>query len=126
MAKILLIDDSKEFREQMGKNIEEAGHEVILADCGEDGLAKAKENTDVDLILTDYVMPDFDGLELTKQINQIEALSKTPILMVTEASHGVSKDVAKKAGLISYVSKSSHNDHFVDLINKILVKTKSA
>lgn len=66
-AKILLVDDNKEFREQFAAQLEEIGFRVIEAADGGEALEKLSRDH-IDSVVTDWRMPDIDGLELAKRL----------------------------------------------------------
>ncbi len=66
---ILLVDDNDDFRETIRALLVELGYQVIAAENGESGLARAKEiDYAFDLVLTDVVMPGIGGRELVDRI----------------------------------------------------------
>jgi len=71
MAKILLVDDDQNLREVVAYILGEAGHEVVLAGGGEEGLQRFTANRP-DLVLTDVRMPGLDGIELLRRIRAAE------------------------------------------------------
>ena len=71
MAKILLIDDEKQVRSMLKIALEEAGHEVYEACSGKEAL-KSYRSHPTDLIITDILMPDMDGLEAIMQFKQAD------------------------------------------------------
>ena len=92
---ILLVDDNKVSREAFGKILRLYGHEVLEASDATDALnILTKEN--VELIITDFVMPEINGVQLVERIRKDRP--KTPILMMSgyltsEVAPMVSKDV---------------------------------
>ena len=66
MARILLTEDDAALRAFLGRALERAGHELLIA---EDGLAALPiiEAEQLDLLLTDIVMPGIDGIELAQR-----------------------------------------------------------
>lgn len=64
MADILIIDDEASSRSRFCQILVEAGHRVAEAPSAKKGLALLRERP-VDLVLTEILMPDMDGLELT-------------------------------------------------------------
>lgn len=62
MARILIIDDEKLVRATLLQTLEKAGHEVIEAANGKDGIALYEE-TGADLVITDIIMPEKEGIE---------------------------------------------------------------
>jgi sigma-B regulation protein RsbU (phosphoserine phosphatase) len=62
-AKILVVEDSRQIRTILAKRLGVAGHAVELAEDGRQGLDAAKRLRP-DLILTDWMMPEMDGVEM--------------------------------------------------------------
>ena len=62
MARILLIDDDAEFCVFLQEVLEHAGYEVVVAHNGREGVA-CYEATSIDLVITDVLMPEQEGLE---------------------------------------------------------------
>jgi CheY-like chemotaxis protein len=70
MSRILVIDDLAPIRATWRDMLEEAGHEVLEARNGEEGLASlAREQ--IDLVLTDIFMPEKDGIETIGEIRRL-------------------------------------------------------
>lgn len=67
MPRILLIDDDETIRVVLGLILERGGHTVTLAGDGRAGLRQLKDH-EVDLVVTDIVMPETEGLELIQLI----------------------------------------------------------
>ena len=63
-ARILLVDDDDGMRLALRRALEHEGHAVIEATNGKHALERLQETT-VDLVITDIIMPDAEGLELT-------------------------------------------------------------
>ena len=77
---ILLVDDNKVSREAFGKILRLYGHEVLEASDATDALdILTREN--VELIITDFVMPEINGVQLVERIRKDRP--KTPILMMS-------------------------------------------
>lgn len=69
MAKILIIDDDRDVRESMAKMLERAGFEVVVADGGPGGL-ELFESGGADVIITDVIMPEQNGVDLIKELRE--------------------------------------------------------
>ena len=69
MARILIIDDDATLRTILGHALKEAGHEVILAADGREGI-KQHRAVPADLIITDLFMPEQEGLETIRQLRK--------------------------------------------------------
>jgi DNA-binding NtrC family response regulator len=70
MARILIIDDEEPIRKMLMKALERVKHEVYQADNGKSGLRQCAQ-TPIDLVITDIVMPDGEGLETIMQLKQM-------------------------------------------------------
>jgi len=81
-ARILLIDDDIDFVEATKTILESKLYEVIVANQGDEGLRKAREENP-DLILLDVIMPVKDGFTTAEQLKKDPQLSKIPVLMLT-------------------------------------------
>lgn len=70
MIKILVIEDDNSFRNVLMQMLEKAGYEVIQAENGNQAL-KICESFSPDLVLTDIIMPDKEGLETIQELLSI-------------------------------------------------------
>lgn len=87
--KVLVIDDDSDFVESVANLLEARGYAVVSASNGKEGVQKAKAERP-DLILLDVMMTTKDeGFNVARELHGIEALSKTPVIMVT----GVRKEM---------------------------------
>ncbi len=67
---ILLVDDEPLVRMGTALLLEELDHRVIQASTGAEGLQLLAENDDIEIIITDFRMPDMDGLEMIELARQ--------------------------------------------------------
>jgi DNA-binding NtrC family response regulator len=81
-ATILLVEDDPILRDTLKEAIEFAGHAVIPAPNGRVAL-EVRTRAHVDLIITDFTMPDIDGLTLVKKLR--EAGDPTPVIVTSAA-----------------------------------------
>jgi two-component system chemotaxis response regulator CheY len=104
-TKILAVDDSPTMRRIIVNTLKRAGYtDVIEASDGRDALEKL--NTDrINLVITDWNMPQMDGLTLVKALRSSDEFKQLPILMITTRS--VREDIVKalKAGVNNYIVK---------------------
>ncbi len=104
MARILLIDDDDSLREVVRFILTEAGHEVVPAESGEDGLAKL--SCEPDLVVSDIQMPGIDGMEVLRRIREADdSGSAPPVIMLT--AHGTVEQAvaAMQLGAFTYLLK---------------------
>jgi two-component system, cell cycle sensor histidine kinase and response regulator CckA len=83
--KVLVIDDEPFILEYVRKVLHQIGYTTLIAESGDQGLAMFEERrTEIDLVLTDIVMPDsIDGLEVATRIQRIDPA--VPVLFITGA-----------------------------------------
>ena len=67
--KILLVDDDRTVRETVATILERLGHEVIQGTNGREGL-ELYASSRVDIVISDIMMPDIDGLEFLRALNE--------------------------------------------------------
>lgn len=123
--KILIVDDSPTMRRIVSNSLRDAGYsDFVEAEDGQHALDILSE-VPIDLVLTDWNMPNMNGLELTNAIRGHATLSEVPILMVT--TRGVKDDViaAMQAGANNYIIKPFTPDVLRDKITLVL-KTSQA
>lgn len=96
MATILIIDDEQSIRDLLKEVLEKAGHHVIEARDGREGLALYQKQP-VDLVIMDLLMPDTDGLEATLQLTR-EYVDAKVIAMTGAQGDRNFLDVAKLFG----------------------------
>jgi DNA-binding response OmpR family regulator len=103
-ATVLVIDDSLTFRERMRAALEAAGHAVVTAATGEDGLREAAARRPA-AVLVDGVLPGIDGPTVVRRLRLDAALRRTPCLLLT-ASDGPDAELrALDAGADAFVRK---------------------
>ncbi len=90
MSKILVIDDEESIRRLLSIALTHKGHEVTTAEDGEKGIEAFKE-TKPSIVFTDLKMPGMDGLEVLKQIRQIEPDAR--VIVIT--GHGDMRSAIK-------------------------------
>lgn len=118
--KILAVDDSPTMRRIIINTLKRAGfNNVVEATDGKDALAKMKVEK-VDFIITDWNMPEMDGLTFVSNIRSKSEYKELPVLMVTTRS--VKDDIleAMKAGVNNYIVKPFTPDTLKEKIESIL------
>ncbi len=87
--------------------LQRQGYQIIAATNGEQGLAKALEESP-DIILLDVMMPDMDGYEVTRRLRKNPATQSTPILMFTAKTQLDDKVAGFEVGADDYLTKPTH------------------
>lgn len=118
--KFLVVDDSPTMRRIVCNALEEIGYDdIVEAEDGEDALEQLNSHA-IDFLITDWNMPNMDGLELAKAVRGDSDLSHLPILMVT--TRGMKEDVveAMQADVDNYIVKPFTPDVMEEKIESIL------
>jgi len=104
--KLLVVDDSSTMRRIIKNTLARIGHKDVLeAADGKEAWQVMQENSDIDVLITDWNMPEMNGLELVKKVRAESKYNDLPIIMVT--TEGGKKEVitALKAGVNNYIVK---------------------
>ena len=118
--KILAVDDSPTMRRIIVNTLKRAGYDdVTEASDGKDALAKMKVEQ-FNFVITDWNMPEMDGLTFVSQIRSLDEFKDLPILMVTTRS--VKDDIieAMKAGVNNYIVKPFTPETLGEKIGQVL------
>jgi PAS domain S-box-containing protein len=103
--RVLLVEDNLFNQKVASRLLEEMGCVVTVAENGEQGLARAREET-FDLVLMDCQMPVMDGLEATRRIRALpDEHARVPIVAMTANVIGEQRDHCLAAGMDDFASK---------------------
>jgi two-component system, chemotaxis family, chemotaxis protein CheY len=120
MAKIILcVDDSASIRQMVKLTLSGAGYQVVEANDGADGLAKARASI-VNLVLTDLNMPVMNGLGLIRELRKLPAYRGVPIIFLTTESKPALKLEAKAAGATAWITKPFQQEQLISVVRKVL------
>lgn len=121
--KVLVVDDSTIILKITESALRSAGFQVITAENGRQALLKAKTEKP-DLILTDIMMPEMDGLTLCEEIRKDPITQRIPIIIVS--AKGQKKDVldALKRGANGYIVKPFSSKDLILRVKSILGLTQ--
>lgn len=119
---ILVVDDFPTMRRIVRSLLKELGFtNVEEAEDGQDALNKLKAGS-FEFVVSDWNMPNLDGLEMLKQIRADDALKDLPVLMVTAEAKKENIIAAAQAGANGYVVKPFTSATLEEKLNKIFEK----
>ena len=101
---ILVVDDERGFCDVVTVILESQGYEVLKAHHANDAFGLLDENTP-DLILTDMMMPEIDGVSLIKRLQETPAWADIPVVVVSAYSEPEIQENAFEAGAAGFMSK---------------------
>ncbi|MCD6302046.1 MAG: response regulator [Anaerolineae bacterium] len=129
MAKILVVDDDPDFLEATRMVLEPAGHEVITATDGDEGLERSRAK-EPDLVILDVIMSTvLDGLNMSQRMSQDPDQADIPILMVTSIANSDYRELFPTDEYIhidDFVSKPIAPDDLLNRVERLLKRGQGA
>jgi two-component system, NtrC family, sensor kinase len=107
--KVLAVDDSETYLQQLAQSLDSEGYEVILARSGEEALELLAVEP-VDCVLLDLVMQGIDGRETCRRLKLVPILRDIPVVMLTAVDDRETMIQSLGAGADDYIAKSSEFD----------------
>lgn len=117
MARILFVDDDHFTLETLNKSVQLFGHQAILATSGEQALNLAREHSP-DLIMTDMMLPDMDGLALVNALRHDHSTAHIPIVMLSASPEIDIAQLSRTAGADAYLNKPIRLQQLQEVIQK--------
>ena len=115
---ILLVEDNDELRTFVKQSLE-ADYQVIEANDGVEGIKQAKKFIP-DLIVSDVMMPEKDGFELTDEVKQDELTSHIPIILLTGKTASEARIAGLRTGADAYLTKPFNTEELMIRIEKLI------
>jgi len=104
--KLLVVDDSSTMRRIIKNTLARLGYKDVLeGGDGIEGWEQLDSNPDVEMLITDWNMPEMNGLELVKKVRADKRFVDMPIIMVTTEGGKAEVITALKAGVNNYIVK---------------------
>ncbi|WP_283636742.1 sigma 54-interacting transcriptional regulator [Aquaticitalea lipolytica] len=120
---ILIVDDTYENLYLLRVILEEVGYHVIEANDGSEGLKKLYENSNVDLIISDILMPVMDGFMFCQACKEEKLFKNIPFVFYTSTyTERLDEDFALKLGAAKYLRKPIDHDEVISTVKNILGK----
>ena len=118
---VLVVDDFATMRRIIIACLKSVGfNNIVEADDGKKGLELAKlHGNNITLVVSDWNMPNMDGLEMLKAIRATPEISTLPVMMVTAEAKKDNIISAAQAGANSYIVKPFTPETMLDKIKKL-------
>lgn len=120
--RVLLVDDSLASRRHLRRLLEELGIERITEAVNGKEAVELLQETMVDLVITDYNMPEMDGRELTEYIRTQSWQNSVPVLMVTSEQNMGRLAAVERAGVSAICDKPFEAGNIRKLISESLMR----
>jgi DNA-binding NtrC family response regulator len=118
MKTILVVDDELVCLQQVEEILGRMGYNVIAKANGRSALTVISDGTPVDLVITDYCMPEMDGLEFVNALRRTDPA--LPLIMVTGHSDIESYVKARSLGVFEYLNKPVAAKELGRVVRKVL------
>ena len=102
--KILVADDEVQYVDVIAYKFRNAGHEVLTAGNGREALDLARKEKP-DLVITDYQMPEMDGLALCAEMRKDPTLAHTPVILLTAYGMIIEETEQSTTGINAIMAK---------------------
>ncbi len=117
--KILVVDDNPSVLKLLNISLSKAGYDVIEAENGEEAFEVANENLP-DLIISDIMMPQMDGLELCWMIRENSKIPMVPFIFLTSFDDPETEVKGFRAGADKYLNKPIERKDLLEKVQELL------
>jgi DNA-binding response OmpR family regulator len=122
-AKILLVDDEKEFVDMIKMRLEAKNYAVITAHDGIEALNKTRELRP-DLIILDIMLPNLDGYQICRMIKFDKTFGEIPIILLTALDQEKDRKLGEQVRADAYITKPFEPEELVEKIAVLLRKNE--
>ncbi len=121
MKYILIVDDTRPLAESIADILQMEGYEVQIAKNGVHALNKMASRIP-DMVITDLLMPEMDGLSLIRKIRSSEKYRAVPVIVLTADASEESAQLGKEAGADLLLTKPFDDTYLVEWIQRFLAE----
>ncbi|MGB2875160.1 MAG: response regulator [Gaiellaceae bacterium] len=119
---VLIVDDDPRLREYIRVNLEMEGYSVREAGSAEEGLAVLEESTP-DLVLLDVMMPEVDGWEMLRRVQERHGVGTIPVIMFSGKVDEQEASEAAQRGAQAFIGKPFNPQQLIDQTKQLLPAT---
>ena len=115
---ILVVDDETDIRSVYAELLGDLGCRVLSEPDGPSALACVKQGAGIDLVITDYMMPEMNGLKFVKSLRAMRP--SVPVIMITGFTSVDNYLQSKSLGVFEYVEKPIRIEEFKRIVTAAL------
>src|SRR2546427_7961647 len=123
-GRILVVDDEEDLGRILKFALIAAGHEVLLAMDGAEGLKLAREAAP-DLILLDLMLPKLDGYKVCRMLKFDERYKSIPIVILSARTQEADREMARSTGADLFITKPYNLEEILQTIQNLLQTSPS-
>jgi signal transduction histidine kinase/CheY-like chemotaxis protein len=123
-ARCLVVDDDPHVRQLISDILTNAGHVVVMAVDGADGVEKFKSDTSFEVVVTDLAMPKLNGLQLARHCKTLRPA--VPVVMLTGWGMLLTEDELSEHGVDEVLSKPVRMDQVLGALAAVRARTADA
>jgi excisionase family DNA binding protein len=116
---VLIVDDDERLREYVRVNLEMEGYSVREAGNAEEGLSVLEESTP-DLVLLDVMMPEVDGWEMLRRVQERHGVGAIPVIMFSGKTEEEAEGEAASRGAQGFIGKPFNPQQLIDQTKQLL------
>lgn len=118
---VLIVDDFENTLFVTGFTIEREGYNVLKADSAKKALQIIKTTNPIDLIITDYNMPEMNGIQFIKEIKEYYKNKRVPIFVLSTEPKDEIKRAAMEAGATLWIRKPFKTEQLIEYIKRTIL-----
>ena len=116
---VLIVDDDPKLREYVRVNLEMEGYSVKEAGSADEGLGVLDESTP-DLVLLDVLMPEVDGWEMLRRVQERHGVGAIPVIMFSGKVDEQAAEEAASRGAQAFIGKPFNPQELIDQTKQLL------
>lgn len=119
IQKILIVEDSKTFRQQLTLTLESRGYQVMIAASGPEAIEILQKQNDFVAVISDVHMPDMNGIEMVKTIRKEKHYQGPVMFLTTEGDYSVIRE-GRNVGASCWLVKPFQPNTLLSALEKII------
>ncbi len=116
--KVLLIEDEPNITEAIRFLLTRDGWQVETHEDGTTAVSKVSESRP-DLIILDLMLPGKSGMEILREVRELDGMERLPVLMLTARGQSRDRDMAEKAGVSRFMTKPFSNTEVLTAVRDL-------
>ncbi len=121
---VLVVEDDQDNRETYSEFLTDFGYRVIARPDGASAMSAVREISGIDLVITDYQMPDMNGIDFVRKLRKV--LPSVQTIMLTAYGSIETYFRSKDLGVFEFVSKPVRKGEFARIVRAAIEKSRAA